>query len=439
VVATVLGLIVLTIIVLRMVRRRHKNPRYIPTSFLKKRWQGWTPSSAAYRSNNGQPQDTSYDTVQGARRRSQVPPSNPDAAVEEVNGALGGAGVDRNTSVRSVMTLPAYNPKPLAHEQVLGREGERGGIDTVVEFPETSEEQEARREEEMESLYQVRLARRNEAAEREERRRLRREARERNDWVALQELRNRTREEDSNNTQRSVDLLRAEHERLRGRQRNVSAVSYADLGLARHDGTRIRANSDESERIGLLGDAASIAASSRYHGRHQSSSSLDSNSSEPGQPSPAFTLTQTNSRPESPLRVQVGDSNAADSSPELVEAGMGLEDIPINSPPGYDHDIFGEEPPEYVSPTTPFRERFPSLAERASAGNNASGTMDDEAAAPSEAARRASAILGPETAQASSPQQQQRTGRGVGGVPQLPSLRLSTLPTIVVEGSSPIS
>lgn len=79
------------------------------------------------------------------------------------------------------MTLPPYNQNPLHNEQILGREGERGGVDVVIEFPEGDDEEEAAREAEMEALYQVRLARRRENEEREERRRLKREARERGD------------------------------------------------------------------------------------------------------------------------------------------------------------------------------------------------------------------------------------------------------------------
>ncbi len=63
-------------------------------------------------------------------------------------------GVDRNTSVRSVMTLPAYSSAARENERILGREGERGGIDNVIELPETVDEEERVREEEMESLYQ---------------------------------------------------------------------------------------------------------------------------------------------------------------------------------------------------------------------------------------------------------------------------------------------
>ena len=159
------------------------------------------------------------------------------------------AGVDRNTSVRSVMTLPAYRPNALGNEQVLGREGDRGGIDVVIEFPETQDDEEQRREEEMEALYQVRLARRRENEEREERRRLRREARERGDYVALREIAARARAASGASAGQTVEELRAEHERIKKeRQRAVSSVSYGDLGVARHDGTRLRANSQDSER-----------------------------------------------------------------------------------------------------------------------------------------------------------------------------------------------
>ena len=58
------------------------------------------------------------------------------------------------------MTLPAYHQTAMQNEQVLAREGERGGIDVVIEFPESAEDEERRREEEMEALYQVRFARR---------------------------------------------------------------------------------------------------------------------------------------------------------------------------------------------------------------------------------------------------------------------------------------
>src|SRR5690606_3513457 len=55
------------------------------------------------------------------------------------------ADVNRNTSVRSIMTLPEYRPQPLAdRERTIAREGERAGMDVVIEGPETVEESEQR-------------------------------------------------------------------------------------------------------------------------------------------------------------------------------------------------------------------------------------------------------------------------------------------------------
>lgn len=179
--------------------------------------------------------------------------SNPNAEPSNAS------AIDRNTSVRSIATLPEYAFHPKSTEQVLGRAGERDGIDTVVKFPDIAEQaEEERRQDEMEALYQVRLARRNEIAAREERRRLRREARDRGDLEALAQLRTRGRAESNSN----LDALRAEHSRLRERERAVSQVSYDGLGVAHLDGSRLRANSEESERP-LLGDAGDMGAGGR--------------------------------------------------------------------------------------------------------------------------------------------------------------------------------
>ncbi|PSK50380.1 hypothetical protein B9Z65_324 [Elsinoe australis] len=159
----------------------------------------------------------------------------------------GGAGIDRNTSIRSIMTLPAYSAVPRENEGVLGVEGERAGMDTVVEYPEADEEEEERRDAEMESLYQIRLARRREAEARQERRRLRREARERGDFETLANLRHESRRAAREREQNGSEALILEHE-LRPRSRRVSAVSYGDLGVARHDGSRVRAGSFESDQ-----------------------------------------------------------------------------------------------------------------------------------------------------------------------------------------------
>jgi hypothetical protein len=312
---------------------------------------------------------------------------------------------DRSTSIRSVMTLPVYRQKASNTEQVLGREGERDGVDVVVELP-TAEDVETMRDDEMEALYQIRLARRHEIAERDERRRQRREARERNDTVALAEIRARAREASNNSL---LDELRRDHDRLKDqRQRAVSSVSYADLGIARHDGTRIRANSTESERVGLLSDAASIALSTRsaagssqYHRRDRSASSVLSIDSD--FPSPGLTRSRANSRPETP-RLSTGNTRAG-SSPEIIEADLGDSDMPPHSPPGYE-DVSLDD--TRSGATTPHNEPPPNYP---GASYATSSRMPHE-------------------------NEERRASRGVGGVPQLPSLRLQRLPQIVIEPSS---
>ncbi|POS87899.1 hypothetical protein EPUL_002218 [Erysiphe pulchra] len=186
---------------------------------------------------------------------------------------------NRAASFRSVITLPSYIPTARQDEQVLGREGERGGIDVVVEFPTTADEEERQREEEMEALYQVRLARRRENETREERRRTRRATRERGESSTPRE--NRENRRNTNLPGQTIEELRAAHERLKtSRQRAVSIVSYAELGVARHDGSRLNPGTPEIEQIGLLGDAASISANPYTRGRNGSVPSIGSMSSE---------------------------------------------------------------------------------------------------------------------------------------------------------------
>ena len=157
-----------------------------------------------------------------------------------------GNGVGRNTSIRSVMTLPAYSAVPRDNEGVLGREGERAGMDTVVEYPETNEEEETRREEEMSGLYQIRVVRQVEAEARASRRERRREALARGDTTALQAIRQESRRARRERDVSGSTALINEHEGT-PRERRVSSVSYANLGVARHDGSRLRANSQDSQ------------------------------------------------------------------------------------------------------------------------------------------------------------------------------------------------
>ena len=278
------------------------------------------------------------------------------------------AGVDRNTSVRSVMTLPAYAQSPKEGEQVIGREGERAGMDTVVEFPENQGEEETRREEQMESLYQIRLARRREIAERDQRRQERREARDRGDWNRLEELRRDSRQRANQSTDAvngglsaSAATLIAEHQ-SRGRDRRVSSVSYAELGHVRHDGTRIRANSNDSERgllesAALMGDDSSLRprgssesrslAEPRPYFRNRSASSalsISTNASDIDRP--AFTP-QSSDRPRTS-----GSNNTSESSPTAnrftPEDSTGSDDIGESRIPVIETSSpDGPQPPTY--------------------------------------------------------------------------------------------
>ncbi|KAH8816348.1 hypothetical protein F5884DRAFT_818425 [Xylogone sp. PMI_703] len=413
----VLVVILLSCILVRRIRASHQNPKYIPTKFLKKRWESWNPGSTRL------PRTT--DNLEPSR---QPAASFGNAAGPTVPSAT--AGIDRNTSVRSVMTLPAYHPDPRHNERVLGREGERGGIDVVVEYPETVDEVEARREEEMEALYQVRLARRRENEEREQRRNERREARERGDYVALREIQARARAASNATGARTVEELRRDVERIKKeRNRAVSSVSYADLGVARHDGTRIRASQD-SERQGLLGDAASIAASGQYHRRDRSTSSVLSIDTMSDFPSPALTRSRADSNAESLLadgrRESRASSDGAGSSPEIISH----DDVPPHSPPDYENIPLDtphpshppqEPPPEYASPVERRASaRFPEPTRQASTRSH---TSEEEGHNSSSEG-------------ATSPE---RSSSTEAAAPQLPSLHLQAVPSIVLDSPSPVT
>ncbi|KAF5004555.1 hypothetical protein FDECE_8945 [Fusarium decemcellulare] len=337
------------------------------------------------------------------------------------NNTTAGATVDRNTSVRSVLTLPAYRQSANHNEQVLGREGERDGVDVIIDLP-TAEEEEESRNDEMETLYQIRLARRQMLAEREERRERRREARSRNDYRTLEQLRAETRAANEDNT--ITDLRQAVDQIKDNRQRSVSSVSYADVGIAHHDGTRIRANSTESERVGLLSDAASMSLG---HQRGRSASSAASHNDDFSSLAPA--RSHGGSRSATPSL----HADRAGSSPELVEADLGDENMP---PPEYE-DIplnddlrsttpLDEPPPDYPGPYRSASQRTQRTTTTVTTTELDLGSGQQEAeVGPAEHAGN-----GRNSSNNSSP------SRGVGNVPQLPSLRISRLPEIVIEPSS---
>ncbi|KAJ9503621.1 hypothetical protein H2202_000760 [Exophiala xenobiotica] len=352
---------------LRKWKLQGKSPRYIPTKFLKKKWQTWQPGGK-------------YSAV----RNRDLSSTNTAYTGNNINGPGSGTGVDRNTSVRSVITLPAYSRTPQDTEQVIAREGERAGMDTVVEFPETVDEEETRREEQMESLYQIRVARRREVAEREERRRERREARERGDNMRLEELRRESRQRASESTASlnggvsvSAATLIAEHQ-TRGRDGRIASVAYGSLGEVRHDGTRIRANSNESERGGLLNEAApmgegggrprlysdatsitTMSTRQRTRDRSVSDLSVSTAASEADrQPTPGSTIAGDGPRPRSSQSdgPQSGTSNSSPTANRYTpDESTGSEDIgeariphadsePAARPPEYDVLEWGDAP-----------------------------------------------------------------------------------------------
>jgi hypothetical protein len=139
---------------------------------------------------------------------------------------------------------------------------------------------------------------------------------------------------------------------MASRERRVSSVQYAELGVARHDGSRIRANSTDSDNRPLLDSAASISGQSlghpSMHSRGMSVSSAVSvstaNGSDTGDSPPvdsdgfevvslAPTTSQSRSRANSRHR----------GSEEVDMTDLSIQ-VPIEMPPEYD------DPPDYASP-----------------------------------------------------------------------------------------
>ena len=383
--------------------------------------------------------------------------------------------VDRRTSVRSIMTLPPYRYTPHPTEQLIAREGERAGVDTVVEYPESETEIEARREEEMEALFTIRQARRREAEEREERRQQRREAREHGDLERLQQLeqesraRARARSDASLLTANAVAsptgssanlqaglqndsaFLIAELASIREagrRSRRVSSVSYADLGLARHDGSRIRADSVESDVRPLLDSAASMGgsrAASRQsspgrrrggsHMRNQSdaSASMMTVDSDAG---PAVNTPRTSARNS--------DENGTDGM-QLTPVSsdeVGVL-VPSTEPPSYEDEgavPVGEEAPPYESPIKERGESFPgdTFAERmqrreASEHEHMNGSGLVAGASAQSSAEEQPSSGNPRGEAPASPLQAR--GRAV---PQLRTTAIRQTPAIAVLSATPV-
>ena len=296
------------------------------------------------------------------------------------------------------MTLPVYNPTPHPHERLIAREGERAGVDTVIEFPETADEEEERREQDMESLYQIRQARRREINERHDRRRERQEAREAGDWARLEQLRLQSEARararagsaasaGSSTTSLPIaaanasSMLAEHHARNSSRDRRISSVSYADLGLARHDGSRLRADSVESDHRPLLESAASMGGDNRSASSifHLPTRRFDSHTRAASAESVRTTDSElADMTPQSSSEDRSGSSSGGGAPPAVRTPSVGTNgepSPPIGEPPEY------EDAPPYTSPVA---------------------------------------------------------GRGEAGVPRLPSLRVGQgLPMIEITGSTP--
>ena len=371
-------LLALLFFYLRAARSKHPDPKYIPTSFLKSFWRSWTPNTKYGRifgSNAG----TSLNDR--SRNRDSYNPSISETghATESTEVATSTNGVDRNTSIRSIMTLPPYRVAPLPSEQLIAREGERAGVDTVVEYPETVEEEEARREEDMQSLYQIRQARRREMDEREERRRERAAARAAGDWARLEQMRlqsqarQRARADSAASSTTSLPAdagsaaLIAEHQiRAASRDRRVSSVSYASLGLARHDGTRIRADSVDSDHRPLLDSAASMGGNNRSATSSRRGSALFQTSNFPPLPHHHRTVSANSAlsgESDAQITPQERSEDQSGSDPTIRTPSTNEDSVsphldhyappPAGEPPAYEDqgESYGdEEAPPYSSP-----------------------------------------------------------------------------------------
>ncbi|KAJ6135303.1 hypothetical protein N7512_000463 [Penicillium capsulatum] len=337
VIVFILAAAVLGFCLARYLRQRYSEPKYIPGKRLKRKWQQWCPGKASY----GQ---VPNQTVPNPDHDTSYHGAGAGAATPEMTTT---EGVRRETSVRSTITLPSYSANPQPTEQIISREGEREGMDMVVEYPETAEEQESRREEQMDALYQLRLQRRQDLADREANRRERREARARGDMARLGQLaaesraRSHRRHGASNSSSSlNASTIIAEHQ-SRERERRISSVSYADLGHVRHDGSRLRADSHESDHHPLLQNAAvnasspSLADPMTLASRVQSFASSIMTAETAGTEAEPLVLGPTSTR----------GSNGPTSQPE--EGDLGSLNIP--PPPDYEQLDWGDAP-AYESP-----------------------------------------------------------------------------------------
>ncbi|RVD86282.1 uncharacterized protein DFL_004566 [Arthrobotrys flagrans] len=323
-IVVIIGIIILgflTYIILRSIRLRYKDPKYLPGSWLKKKWQNW--DVVGYQAAGGNNSSSSRSQNQ-ARMLNRVARSRANL---EANRAL-----DRQNSVRSVITLPPYREMAeMDLERTIGREGEREGLDTIVQFPETAEEEEDRREERMQAMYELRLQRRAQRAARE--------ARSGNGSVTTLGNERNNNENGSSVSLTAMDMEAGGSGRtaselttaiLNDRTRRLSEVSYGDVGYARHDGSRVRStstnrnNGTSSDSQPLLADNATGGSTGR---RSRAGSMLS-------------------------LNTNVTDGRGSMDRRDSAEMLTGADVSQARLPPSYDGLDWGDAPP-YMSPVSP--------------------------------------------------------------------------------------
>lgn len=271
------------------------------------------------------------------------------------------------------MTLPPYKEVPGETEEIIAREGEREGLDYIVEGPETQAEMEARRQEEVAAIYRVQQTRRRELEERAERRRARRAALESQDYREVARLDRaaaeaRQRERNTSTTslgqasqasgctgtsgsgagslgavaeglEPGSGALLAELQQIRSRGRRVSSVTYADIGTQRHDGSRLRAQSIEDDSQPLLDSAATMGRNSAdmRSTRSRASSVTSNNANANGSTHP------NRERSRSRASRTGVEENERTLSIQLSEDGIPPE------PPSYEDDlsVHGPDAPRY--------------------------------------------------------------------------------------------
>ena len=317
-------------------------------------------------------------------------------------------GIGRSTSERSVLTLPAYTSSARPTERIIGREGERGGVDVVLEYPETADEEESRREQDMASLYNIRLARRAEREARgqeEEHRRLQPQRQSQSGTLAhsrgssssmldvtaaASQPQNRN---STGNQSTSSETLLANHQAaLLNRERRTSSVAYSRLGVAHHDGTRIHSTNgdagsstiatDAADLDGrstadmpLLGSAASMGGTAGQNSRRVSGVSTVSMISRGSAAGPAHSAPGGITTPSSTqrsggsssssngMRTSSNDSTSANGAAAILTPPA-LSDEDSNGvvvvTPSEDHTSNSLSPPQYDAPPPTYEDPDPA-------------------------------------------------------------------------------